>query len=279
MSFIIYLQQKQCSRATTSKYRRDAHYFLQWLQTEDLDAVTVGYNDLLDYIRHLQDREKSKGAISLNLCAVRHYLSYLISEKKRTDNPAAGVFIKGRVRKLPSGLLGIEQLEVLYNQYSLQLHVEDYKKIMLGILIWQGVTIGELLRIRAKDIKLNEGKIFISGTARSNERLLPLHVQQLLSIKEYLDKNRFAEKLFTDGGYNNMINRVQYMFGQLGQLNKKIVNAKQIRGSVIIHWLKQYNLRQVQYMAGHKYVSSTERYQLNHIDDLQTALQQHHPMK
>jgi integrase/recombinase XerD len=65
----------------------------------------------------------------------------------------------------------------------------------------------------------------------------------------------------------------------LQALNKKVINAKQIRSSAIITWLKQYHLRQVQYMAGHKYVSSTERYQLNHIDELQTAIQEHHPMK
>ena len=58
-----------------------------------------------------------------------------------------------------------------------------------------------------------------------------------------------------------------------------IISAKQIRSSVITEWLRKNNLRQVQYMAGHKYVSSTERYQCNNLDDLQNELQQHHPMK
>lgn len=38
-------------------------------------------------------------------------------------------------------------------------------------------------------------------------------------------------------------------------------------------------LSHTQYMAGHRYVSSTERYQLNNIDDLKNEVQQHHPMK
>jgi integrase/recombinase XerD len=123
---------------------------------------------------------------------------------------------------------------------------------------------------------LNEGKIFIRSTGRSNERLLPLHAQQLIPLKQYLDKNKFAELLFTDPGIGK---RIQYMFGQLHALNKKVINSKQIRGSVITNWLMQHNLRQVLYMAGHKYVSSTERYQLNNIDDLKNAIQEHHPMK
>ena len=246
---------------------------MQWLTKENLEGSLLTYNELLDYIRYLQYKGKSKNAIHNQVGVVRHYCNYLISENKRSDNPAAGVFIKGRIRKLPSGLLSMEDLELLYQQYSLQLHVEEYKKIMLGLLIYQGVTVGELLRIRAKDIKLSEGRIFIKSTARSNERLLPLHVNQLLSLKQYLDKNKFDDNLFTVP-----VQRMQYMFGQLHALNKKVINAKQIRSSVITEWLRKNNLRQVQYMAGHKYVSSTERYQLNNIDDLKNEVQQHHPM-
>ncbi|WP_315824055.1 tyrosine-type recombinase/integrase [Paraflavitalea speifideaquila] len=90
--------------------------------------------------------------------------------------------------------------------------------------------------------------------------------------------------MFTEGrkkavSEKNINNRLKHMFDQLRQLNPKVINAKQIRSSVITHWLRQNNLRQVQYMAGHKYVSSTQRYQLNNLDDLQNELQQHHPMK
>lgn len=278
MTFTNYLEQKKCSSATVKKYSRYLNEFIAWLTKENLDAALLTYNDLLDYIRYLQDSAKSKGVISMQLCAVRHYLNYLIQENKRSDNPAAGVFIRGRIRKLPSGMLSMEELELLHHQYSLQLHVEAYKKIMLGILIFQGVTVGELLKIRVKDIKLGEGKIYIKGKSKSNERLLPLHAQQLIPLKQYLDKNRFADELFTRP-WQNMSQRIQYMFGQLHALNKKVINAKQIRSSVITEWLRKNNLRQVQYMAGHKYVSSTERYQLNNIDDLKNEVQQHHPMK
>jgi integrase/recombinase XerD len=281
MTFTDYLQQKKCSPATIKTYQKYLNYFMQWLTRENAEAASLRYNELLDYIRHVQDSGKSKNSVIMQLGVVRHYLNFLIAENKRSDNPAAGLFIRGRTRKLPSGLLSTEEMGLLYQQYSLQLHVEDYKKIMLGMLIFQGVTVGELLKIKAKDVRLNEGKIHIRGAARSNERLLPLHVNQLLPLKQYMDKNKFAEMLFAahDRGYENMINRIQYLFSQLRQLNKKVRNAKQIRSGVITNWLKQYHLRQVQYMAGHRYVSSTERYQLNHIDDLTNALKEHHPMK
>ncbi len=43
-------------------------------------------------------------------------------------------------------------------------------------------------------------------------------------------------------------------------------------------WLKNTNLRQVQYMAGPKYLSRTERYQLNNLDKLQELLDKYHPL-
>jgi integrase/recombinase XerD len=65
---------------------------------------------------------------------------------------------------------------------------------------------------------------------------------------------------------------------EIRKTNNKFINFKQVRTSVITHWLKQYNLRQVQYMAGHKYVSSTETYLANQIEDLQTDIEQFHPI-
>ncbi len=53
---------------------------------------------------------------------------------------------------------------------------------------------------------------------------------------------------------------------------------KQLRTSVITHWLKNYNLREVQYMAGHRYVSSTEAYQINDLDDLIEDIGKYHPL-
>src|SRR5690606_24381110 len=53
-------------------------------------------------------------------------------------------------------------------------------------------------------------------------------------------------------------------------------NAKQIRASVITKWLKTYNLREVQYLAGHRYISSTEGYQQNDMEGLKEEIQQFH---
>ena len=60
--------------------------------------------------------------------------------------------------------------------------------------------------------------------------------------------------------------------------NKLVKNAKQLRASVISKWLKQYNLRQVQYLAGHRYISSTEAYQQNEMEGLTEEVNKFHPL-
>ena len=56
-------------------------------------------------------------------------------------------------------------------------------------------------------------------------------------------------------------------------------SASQLRQREITEWLKVKDLRTVQYMAGHRYVSTTERYQSNNLEDLEEALNVHHPLE
>jgi len=285
MTFTEYLRQKKFTPATVNTYVVYLKYFTGWLETENLIAGEITYTDVLEFIRRLNQEGRSKRTVNHLLGIVRHYFNYLTLENKRTDNPAAGVFIRGVIRKLPVNLLSMEELEELYKQYSIQLNVEKSKKIIFGLMVYQALSVAELMRVEMKDIRLKEGKIKIKGTKRTNERLLNLHAGQIISLQQYLSENKFKEgSLFIEGkkehtGKHNISNRIKYMFIQLRKLNPKAINAKQIRSSVITHWLARNNLRQVQYMAGHKYVSSTERYQLTNLDDLQNELKEHHPMK
>jgi integrase/recombinase XerD len=64
----------------------------------------------------------------------------------------------------------------------------------------------------------------------------------------------------------------------LRKINSRIKNFDQIRASVITAWLKQYDLRKVQYLSGHKYVSSTESYKANVIDELEDDITKFHPL-
>lgn len=285
MNFTEYLQEKKLAASTVNTYTKSIQKFLSWLSDDGLQAESFTYTDLLEFMRYCHQKGITKRTVHNTLGIVRHYCNYLISEKKRNDNPASGIYIKGLIRKLPANLLSMEAMEELFKQYSIQLNVDSSKKIMLGLMIYQGLTVGEIMRLQSHHIKMKDGKIFIKGTKRSNERWLQLHAIQMSELQDYLKASRykegalFMEPVKEDVSERNISNRIKYMFNQLRKLNPKVINAKQIRSSVITEWLRKNNLRQVQYMAGHKYVSSTERYQLNNLDDLQNELKEHHPKR
>jgi site-specific recombinase XerD len=66
---------------------------------------------------------------------------------------------------------------------------------------------------------------------------------------------------------------------ELKLINYSYQNAIQIRNSVIVNWLGQYNLRKVQYLAGHKYISSTERYKQDDLESLHEMINSFHPIQ
>jgi site-specific recombinase XerD len=284
MTFEQYLQDKRYSLHTIHHYQLYAALFTGWLTGEQLSGEQASYNDVIAFMRYLSAQGKTKKRVHSQLNVLRHYFTWLISEGLRKDNPAAGVYVRGIIRKLPGNLLAMDELEDIYRRYQLQLNVDAAKKIMLGLLIYQGLQTEEITRLEAEHLHLKEGKIFVKGTSWSNERWLPLQAHQVGELQEYLQANRFKEGIFLarpvrrDASGKNIQNRMQHMIRQLQKLNPKIINANQIRSSVITSWLQRYHLRQVQYMAGHKYVSSTERYRMLSSDDWQSELEKHHPM-
>ena len=70
---------------------------------------------------------------------------------------------------------------------------------------------------------------------------------------------------------------VNCLMRELGK-HTAVQSAWQLRMSVVMHWLKQYDLRIVQHMIGHRYVSTTQRYQDQDLEDLQQQLGKYHPM-
>jgi integrase/recombinase XerD len=47
---------------------------------------------------------------------------------------------------------------------------------------------------------------------------------------------------------------------------------------VISYWIAVYGLRKAQYLAGHRFISSTEEYQQQDLDELQGDIDKFHPL-
>jgi site-specific recombinase XerD len=65
---------------------------------------------------------------------------------------------------------------------------------------------------------------------------------------------------------------------EVRKIYPNVKNAKHIRASVIAKWVKMHNLRKAQYLAGHRYISSTESYLQNDMEGLKEEVDKFHPM-
>ena len=167
---------------------------------------------------------------------------------------------------------------------------DQRNKVILGLLIFQAVTIEELELLQAEHINLREGKIKIPGTDRTNERILKLEAAQVFELQEYLNKTRnrilYGPKVNEPEKIKQLIIGMEggtLLAGEVGHLmrrlnHEQVKQASQIRASTIAEWTKKHDVRIVQYMSGHKYVSTTEKYQATHLEDLQEQLRKHHPL-
>ena len=81
------------------------------------------------------------------------------------------------------------------------------------------------------------------------------------------------ENLF-EGNVTNIVYRL--FKRHLKLINSLASSAIQIKMSLLTEMLKTKDLREVQTFAGHRFVSSTERYQTNDLQSLQSDLEKYH---
>jgi len=204
-------------------------------------------------------------------------------------NPAKQLFIRGVQRRIPHNLLTNKQLNDIYENYQVKSNLQKRNKIILGLLVYQALTIQDLTNLKTEHLRLKEGKIYIPETPKTNRRILSLEAHQIFDLMEYTTSTRShllneTEKqsdflLFSSGSGNKLNNSLLKLFSTLKKTNTELKNASQIRASVIANKLNTSDLRQVQYFAGHKWVSSTERYLMDDIEGLQKSIDKFHPHK
>jgi site-specific recombinase XerD len=287
-NFTAYLKGKGHTKKSIQSRLSVFHQYCQWLEKEQLAIDEISYQDVLEYMRKCKIRGVKQRTIQHYIGTLKNYYDYAVQAGKIINNPTATVEIKGVQRKQLHLVLEVHTLHKLYHQYPIETPEQQRNKVMIGLMVYQGLKVQELGKLEVKDIKLREGKIEVPGSKKSNGRTLRLEAVQIMDVYQYimevrqllLESDQETELLFIikQGNQQSISGMMKPIMRQLKKIVPSVENANHIRASVITHWLKKYNLREVQYRAGHRFISSTESYQQNDTESLQRDIDQYHPL-
>ncbi len=301
------------AESTIYQHINNANLFIKWLKNKNIKPKDCDYAKLIvfmnDMITIWSGISTNKSPINRLMVAVSLYYDYLSSLDNTIKNPAKFIRLKCKRKYQLKKLMRYDELLALYHYKKPSTPRTIRNQVILGFLICQGLTTGELHRIKLQHIKLREGKIYIPSDHSNkwkkglNARELDLRAFQMVDLIEYLNNVRPGiltgeflktpgrkplkenqvkntnQLLLSMGGSLNIKNSQCHLFRNLKRINSRIQNSHQIRQSVIAYWLQEYNLKAVQYMAGHRYVSSTEKYKKDNLEELHREVLKYHPLK
>lgn len=291
MTLKSYLKSKYTT-STVKSYEREIRIYLEVLP----HAQSATYQDIINYIN---TKRKTQNPSSINriLQSIKKYYNYLVDSELREDNPAQFINLKDTKRRnnaVQKRLLSSIEIEQLWQHFLDKKYryniLRNRNLSMISLLLFQGLRGGEMRRLSIENINLEKTQIYIPKSHDSSARTLALEPCQILPLYQYINEDRikllkgdnkektlFISKLGrADNGetLHYLIKSNRYI------IKGKTINPKTIRMSVIAEQFKKgKSLQAVQYFAGHRYPSSTERYKSNHLQALQQGILKHHPLK
>lgn len=291
MNFKEYLKtQKRYSENTLNEKEKQLQNWQQYCGTnQSFETITTA--ELLKIVE-LQKRNYQPQTLNNQLLTIEQYFFYLIEKGIRKEHPLKNFRIKTDKKPLIKGLLTEEELHKIYENYPTKGHYggrfDVYKqrnKVILGLMIYQGLSSGSIEQIELKDIDLEKGIIYIAERlkTRLNPRNLPLEAVQIMELNMYLTQTRtqLLALIKTDVKTTKLIplgNNTK--FSSITKNIKKqteLQDIQQLRNSRIALWLKQYNVRVVQYKSGYKRLLSLEQFKQDELESLKQAVAKYHP--
>ena len=181
----------------------------------------------------------------------------------------------------------LEELLKIKNRYS---ELDNRNKAALSLFIYQGLSSGELIKLKLSDIDLDQGTLRIKSSPKKNGRTLEFHRTQYHLLNTYMYQCRvkllrikginYTDKLFI-GRTGEPISQdgIKAIFKTLKcYFPERNLSATTVRQSVITNWVNSHRLSLLagQELAGLKYPSSAERYKKIKEEQERTLINQFH---
>jgi len=287
--FLKYLQfEKRVSLNTLRSYTNDLNQFIlfvntyfELIQIEKADEIVIRA-----WVVSLMEKDLSSISVNRKISTLKTFYKYLLRENVILSNPMDKVISPKMIKKLP---LFVEENQVnrllddfyFGNDFS---GVRD--RTIIEMFYNTGIRLSELIGLELNDVDLRSCTIKVLGK-RNKERILPLHLTFIKSLKEYLslkeqkfiniENNYF---FLTDKGnkmYEKFVyNIVHKYLNIVTTIEKKSPHI--LRHTFATHMLNNgADLNAIKELLGHSSLAATQIYTHNTFEKLKTIYKQAHP--
>ena len=261
----------QRSERTVDAYRRDLAAFGAFRSGPVGAATTV---EVERWVASMRASGLAGSTIARRVAAVRSYFRHEMLLGARGDNPAAGLTLPRRTRKLPRTLSPGES-ERLIDAATGVTPRSMRDRALVELMYGSGLRVSETVGLARTSIDLDARIVRVLGKG-GKERIVPLGRPATEAVRRYLAlgrphlDRRHRPDLFlnarggalTRAGAFLILRRLAAKAG----LEPERVHPHLLRHSFATHLLEGgADLRSVQEMLGHADLSTTERY--THVSD------------
>jgi integrase/recombinase XerD len=264
------LEEQGKSPSTLVAYGKDIEQLVLSLSRKGvINASDIKLKHLEEFMEKMVIDGYTLKSISRKTNSTKTFFRFL-KEKNHIDNNVADLLKHPKVEiKAPRILTKMEYRAL---RDAARDDIRSYA--IIELLLQTGVLISELAEIKLENLNMEKdpGTLHIPSKPNKDSRTIPLNKAVLEAVKNYLEKERpngkeSAYLLITKTGkallVRNIRSTIERYYKAAGVENAKV---NDLRHTFVAHHLAQgTSLVQVSRIAGHKRISTTERY-LQYID-------------
>jgi len=267
-AFLQYLTQKKSySQNTVAAYRNDLTQMAAFITAEQAKGIITSYEGLLkSYLLKLREKRYSVATTARKVASAKSFFKFMVDSGRMRENPAQNLPSPQVSRRSLNFLSPSEYQKLLAEPAKLSTPEAKRDAVMLELLYATGLRISELVSLNVKNIDLEQNRVHINS-----KRQVPFDHRLSLILGNFL-RNARLDLLYDEKEEALFLNRRGKRLTRQGfwQIIKGYASKAGLSGKVTPQTLRHsfarrklqngIELRQLQQLLGHVYISSTRVY-------------------
>lgn len=260
--FIGHLKGRSRASATILAYGKDIEQLVTYLEgLGKTDPNLVETLDLQSFMDKLAKESYTPKSVSRKTNSTKTFFKFLKAQGYAQNDPATLLSHPKFENKPPRILTKLE-----YRALRDAARADVRMMAVIELLLQSGIRIGELAKLRIEDINFTEPQtLHVPKFEGSNERIIPLNKPAADGLAKYLEirpKTQSQSLFITKTGRPLLIRNIRTAIDRYFRIaGIKEAKVNDLRHTWVAHQLQSgVPLTMVSKLAGHKRLSTTERY-------------------